>query len=53
MTVGSCLLRQHQAIGPNTCPVRDTVVAPPVDLELLAQVIQQVLAIKDTQKNLS
>lgn len=53
MPVGFCMLRQHQAIGSNTCPVSDTVMAPPVDLELLAQVIKQVLAIKDTQENLS
>lgn len=53
MAIGSCLLRQHQAVGPNARPVGDAVVAPPVDLEPLAQVIQQGSAIKDTQENLS
>lgn len=53
MAIGSCLLRQHQAIGLNARPVGDAVVAPPVDLELLAQVLQQGSAIKDTQENLS
>ncbi len=40
MAIGSCLLRQQQAVGPNAHPMRDTVVSPPVDLELLAQVVQ-------------
>jgi hypothetical protein len=33
--------------------VRNAVVAPPVDLELVMQVVQQVPAIKDSQENLS
>ena len=53
MPVGSGLSSQHQAIGPHARPVCDTVVTPPVDLELLAQVLQQVSAIKDTQEILS
>jgi hypothetical protein len=53
MAIGSSLLCQHQAVGTNARPVRDSVVAPPVDLELLAQLLQQVSATKDTQKKLS
>jgi hypothetical protein len=53
MPIGAGLVSQHQAIGSHASPVSDTVVAPPVNLELLAQVLQQSSGIKDTQKNLS
>ncbi len=35
MRVSTGQISQHQAVGPHARPVRDAVVAPPVDLELL------------------
>jgi hypothetical protein len=41
MAVGTSLTGQHEAIGPNSRPMGNAVVAPPVNLELVAQVLQQ------------
>lgn len=49
MPVGTGLSSQHQAIGPHARPVRYSVMAPPIDLELLAQVLQEVVAIVNAQ----
>lgn len=52
VTVGSGLVCQHQAVGPNACPVRHTMVAPPVNLKLLAQVLQKSMAVEDKHNKL-
>lgn len=47
MPVGTAQVSQHQAVGSNTSPTRDTVMAPPIDLKLLAQLLQKRLSIED------
>jgi hypothetical protein len=42
--IGACLFCQHEAVCPYTRPVRDAVVAPPIDLELLTQMLKEVVA---------
>lgn len=52
MPVSTSLISQHQAVGPNASPVRDAVVAPPVDLELVAQLLKEIAAVVDAQVQL-
>jgi hypothetical protein len=50
--VDSSLIGQHQAVGPHSRPVGNSVAAPPIDLELLAQVMQQFVAVKDRHRQI-
>jgi len=47
VSIGSVLIDEHEAVGTNAHPMRDTVVAHPVDLVLRSQVGYQTLLIKD------